>query len=69
MENNEEIFKPSIQEEANDINNKPVQTFNESVDLKLARTLKNAYCIPPPTEKDEESLYAFYIKYFIKTDI
>ena len=46
-----------------------MQTFNKLADLKLARALKDAYYTPPPTEEDEESLYAFYIKYPIKLDI
>src|SRR6266581_4417192 len=33
LEDNKEIFKPSIQEEDNNINNKPVQTFNKLIDF------------------------------------
>jgi hypothetical protein len=46
-----------------------VRTFNELADLKLARALEDAYYILPLTEEDEESLYAFYIKYPIRLDI
>ena len=69
LENDEKVFEPSIQEEDNNVKDEPVQTFNESADFELAQTLKNAYHTPPPTEKDEELLYAFYIKYFVKTNI
>ena len=69
MEDDEEIFKPSIQEEDDDVDNEPVQTFNESADLELTRALENAYCTPPPMEEDEESPCAFYVKYPVKTDI
>jgi hypothetical protein len=46
-----------------------VRTFNKLADLKLARALKDIYCILPPIEEDKESLYAFYVKYPIKLDI
>jgi hypothetical protein len=46
-----------------------VRTFNKSADLKLARALEDTYHTPPPTEEDEESLYAFYVKYPARTDI
>ena len=46
-----------------------MQTFNKLVDLKLVRALKNIYYTLPLTEEDEESLYAFYVKYPIKLDI
>ena len=46
-----------------------MRTFNKLADLKLARALKDAYRMPPPMEEDEESLYAFYVKYPIKLDI
>jgi hypothetical protein len=46
-----------------------VQTFNKLADLKLIRALKDIYYTPPLTEEDEESLYAFYVKYPIKLDI
>jgi hypothetical protein len=46
-----------------------VRTFNKLVDLKLIRALKDIYYTPPLTEEDEESLYAFYIKYPIKLNI
>jgi hypothetical protein len=42
---------------------------NKLADLKLARALKDIYRTPPPTEEDEESPYAFYVKYPIKLDI
>jgi len=68
LEDNKEVFKPSIQEEDDNVN-KPVQTFNKSADLKLARALEDTYYTPPPTEEDEESPYAFHIKYPTKSDI
>ena len=46
-----------------------MRTFNKLADLKLIRALKDIYYILPLTEEDEESLYAFYIKYPIKLDI
>jgi hypothetical protein len=46
-----------------------VQTFNKLVDLKLIRALEDIYYILPLIEEDEESLYAFYVKYSIKLDI
>jgi hypothetical protein len=46
-----------------------VRTFNKLADLKLTRALEDIYCTPPPTEEDEESLYAFHVKYPIKLDI
>ena len=46
-----------------------MQTFNKLADLKLVRALKDVYYTPPPTEEDEESLCAFYVKYPIKLDI
>ena len=46
-----------------------MRTFNELADLKLVRALKDAYHTPPLTEEDEESPYAFYVKYPTKTDI
>ena len=46
-----------------------MQTFNKLVDLKLIRALKDIYYTPPLTEKDKESLYAFYVKYPAKIDI
>jgi hypothetical protein len=46
-----------------------VRTFNKLADLKLARALKDVYYTPPLIEEDEESLYAFYVKYPIKIDI
>jgi len=46
-----------------------VRTFNKLVDLKLVRALKDIYYTLPPIEEDEESLYAFYVKYLIKLDI
>jgi hypothetical protein len=46
-----------------------VQTFNKLADLKLTRALEDTYYTPPPTEEDKESLYAFYIKYPIRTNI
>ena len=46
-----------------------MQTFNKLADLKLARALEDIYCTLPLIEEDEESLYAFYVKYPIKLDI
>ena len=46
-----------------------MQTFNKLVDLKLIRALKDIYYTLPLIEEDEESLYAFYVKYPIKLDI
>ena len=46
-----------------------MRTFNKLADLKLARALKDIYYTPPLIEEDEESLYAFYVKYLIKLDI
>ena len=46
-----------------------MRTFNKLADLKLIRALEDTYYTPPPTEEDEESLYAFYVKYPIKLDI
>ena len=46
-----------------------MRTFNKLADLKLIRALKDIYYILPLTEEDEESLYAFYVKYPIKLDI
>ena len=46
-----------------------MRTFNKLADLKLVRALEDIYYILPPTEEDEESLYAFYVKYSIKSDI
>ena len=46
-----------------------MQTFNKLADLKLVRALKDIYCTPPLIEEDEESPYAFYVKYPIKSDI
>ena len=46
-----------------------MRTFNKLADLKLIRALEDVYYIPPPIEEDEESLYAFYVKYPIKLDI
>jgi hypothetical protein len=68
LEDDKEVFKPSIQEEDDDVD-EPVQTFNKLADLKLARALEDAYYTPPPTEEDEESLYAFYVEYPTKSDV
>ena len=46
-----------------------MRTFNKLVDLKLIRALKGIYYTLPLIEEDEESLYAFYVKYPIKLDI
>ena len=46
-----------------------MQTFNKLADLKLIRALKDIYYTPPLIKEDEESLYAFYIKYPIKLNI
>jgi hypothetical protein len=69
LEDDEEVFEPSIQEEDDQVNDEPVQAFDESADLNLARALEDAYCTPPPSEEDEESPCAFYVKYPVKTDI
>jgi hypothetical protein len=42
--------------------------LNKLADFKLAKALKDIYYTPPPTEKDKESLYTFYIKYPIGSD-
>jgi hypothetical protein len=55
--------------EDDDVDNELVRTFNKLADLELARALKDAYCTLPPTEEDEESPCAFYVKYPIKLDI
>ena len=46
-----------------------MQTFNKLADLKLVGALKDAYYTLPLIEKDKESPYTFYVKYFIKLDI
>jgi hypothetical protein len=46
-----------------------MRTFNKLVDLKLIRALKDVYYTPPLIEEDKESLYTFYVKYPIRTDI
>jgi hypothetical protein len=46
-----------------------VQTFNKLADLEFVRALEDIYYTPPPTEEDEESPCAFYVKYPIKLDI
>jgi hypothetical protein len=45
------------------------RTFDESADLELARALEDAYRTPPPTEEDEESPCAFYVKYPMRSDV
>ena len=46
-----------------------MRTFNKLADLKLVRALKDIYYTLPLIEEDKESLYTFYIKYSIKTNI
>jgi hypothetical protein len=63
------IYGKGMWEYRRPINNKPVQPFNKLVYLKFIKALKDIYYTPPLTEEDEESLYAFYVKYSIKLDI
>ena len=62
LQEDDEVPEPDHEGEESEVEEEPIQDFNRTEDLELAKVLEEAYQTPPETDnKDNESPYALYV--------
>jgi hypothetical protein len=64
LQEDDEVPEPNLEEEESEADEEPIQDFNHTEDLELAKALEEAYLTPSETDnEDDESPCALYTPY------